>query len=39
MRAKIEEDESAKFGEYKKVMKILFDRMFDNQTKLLRTMS
>ena len=38
LRSKIEGDDDVKFGEYKKVMKILFDQMFDTQTKLLRSM-
>ena len=38
LRSKIEGDDDIKFGEFKKVMKVLYDKMFDNQTKLLRSM-
>ena len=36
LRAKIEKDEAIKFCDYKKVMKVLYDKMFDNQSELLR---
>jgi hypothetical protein len=32
----MEKDQKIKFAEYKKMMKLLYDRMFDNQTKLLK---
>lgn len=35
LRSKIEKDPNIKFGDYKKVMKVLYDRMFDNQASLL----
>ena len=37
LRSKIEGDDDIRFGEYKKVMKILYDKMFENQTKLIRS--
>lgn len=33
----MESDAKNKFSEYKKIMKILYERMFDNQTKLLKS--
>ena len=38
LRSKIEGDDNVKFGEFKKVMKVLYDKMFDNQSKLLKSM-
>ena len=36
LREKLSGTQNLRFGEYKKIMKNLFDRMFDNQTKMLK---
>lgn len=37
LRYKMEKG-SGKFSDYKKIMKILYENMFENQTKLLRSL-
>lgn len=32
----MEKDASIKFSDYKKIMKVLYEKMFDNQTMLLK---
>ena len=36
VRTKIESSDSEKFGDYKKIMKVLYDKMFENQTATLK---
>ncbi len=33
----MEKDSNTKFSDYKKIMKVLYQKMFDNQTKLLKS--